>query len=418
MSTPTALLHVEELELTGQRVLVRLDLEPASDGYGKAWAARLAPSLVTVQSLVEQGAKVMVAGHVVAAQVAPEGATAAAPSLEEAGARLAELTGLEIILPDDCVGDVVRKLTGDLRPKQLCLLENLASHPGELAADDVFARELLELTDAYVGEAPIAIGQKLASTVELPKLVQKRAAGAGLLAELDALQRVLTTRPKGTSAVLEAHSLDGFEEIAQRLLGHTSCVAVTGPIAFIFLAATGHNLGATEIDSTLLPRARSLLTRLDREGVEVMLPVDLSVRAPGEARREVSPKAVAESAMVDAVGAETLHRIAQRVRQAETALVWGEPLPAVAPGKRRERSPWSSIEEILAAVAGASAYGIVLGQAADVALGDGALMPRLGHVARGGATAMALLTGAKLPGIEVLKTAAPSNKPRTEVSRD
>jgi phosphoglycerate kinase len=413
MTTPPAILHVDDLELTGQRVLVRLDLEPGSGGFDASWAARIAPSLATVIQLVDLGAKVMVAGHQL-----PVTEGAPVPSLEEAGAHLAELTGLEIILPDACVGDVVRKLTGDLRPRQFCLLENLASNPGELTADEAFARELMELTDAYISEAPIAIGRKLASTVELPRLVPKRGAGAGLLAELDALQRLLTARPRTTSAVLEARSLDEFESLAQRLIGRVSWLAVTGPVAFTLLAAKNHALGATIVDSTLLPRARTVMERLDRGGIELMLPMDLSVRAPGQSRRDVSPTAVPEAAVVDAVGAETLHRIAQRLRQAETALIWGEPLAVVAPGRKSEPPLPSSLEEVLAAVCGTTAFGVILGQAAEVALGDEALVPRLGHVARGGATAMALLTGAKIPGIEVLRTAATSNKPRAEVSRD
>jgi hypothetical protein len=161
---------LDKLDIEGQRVLVRLDFDGVDLQPG-ALTVQVERALPTLHHLLGKRARLVVASH------ASGHAGEAPPSLEAAGAVLAEKLNCDVLLPDDVVGDMARKITAELRTGQVALLENLAREPGELASDLAFAQQLGELCDAFVNEAPSLFDRKLASTTHLPRRVQARALG-------------------------------------------------------------------------------------------------------------------------------------------------------------------------------------------------------------------------------------------------
>jgi phosphoglycerate kinase len=134
--------------LQGKRVFIRVDFNvPLDKKTGEITDdARIREALPTIQFAMEAGAKVILASHM----GRPQARQTRGPVLEVCGARLAELTGVEVHLPDDCIGDAAKKVIFDLRAGQLCLLENLRFHEEEEKNDESFARQLAELCDVYV----------------------------------------------------------------------------------------------------------------------------------------------------------------------------------------------------------------------------------------------------------------------------
>lgn len=161
---------LDALDIEGQRVLVRLDFD-VSQEHQEALSLLVDRALPTLHHLLAKRARVIVAGHALGRSGEP------APTLETAGSLLAEKLACDVLLPDDVVGDMARKITGELRTGQVALLENLAHEPGELANDIAFAQQLANLCDAFVNEAPSLFDRKLASTIHLPRRVQARALG-------------------------------------------------------------------------------------------------------------------------------------------------------------------------------------------------------------------------------------------------
>src|SRR5262245_15483660 len=134
---------VDELELAGQRVFIRVDFNVPFDKKTQTITddERIRAALPTIQFVVGAGAKVILASHL----GRPNGKPTPEFSMEPVGARLAELTGLEVHVPDDCVGEAPKKVVQDLRDGQICLLENLRFHAEEEKNDEAFARELASL---------------------------------------------------------------------------------------------------------------------------------------------------------------------------------------------------------------------------------------------------------------------------------
>lgn len=172
MTLPSAdsLSTLDTLDIEGQRVLVRLDFDVAEQ-QPDAIALQVDRALPTLHHLLSRRARVIVASHVAAC------AGETPPSLEGAGAVLADKLNCDVLLPDDVVGDMARKITAELRTGQVAILENLAREPGELTNDLAFAQQLAGLCDAFVNEAPSLFERKLASTIHLPLRVPARALG-------------------------------------------------------------------------------------------------------------------------------------------------------------------------------------------------------------------------------------------------
>src|ERR1700748_2076287 len=136
--------------VASQRVFVRVDFNvPLDKKTGKITDdARIREAIPTIELLMGAGAKVILASHL----GRPKPGKREGLSLEPCGARLAELTGHEVLLPEDCVGDAPKKVVHDLRAGQICLLENLRFHEEEEKDDDAFAKQLAELSDAYIDD--------------------------------------------------------------------------------------------------------------------------------------------------------------------------------------------------------------------------------------------------------------------------
>ncbi len=142
---------IDDLPLENKRVFIRVDFNvPLDKASGRITDdERIQASLPTIKKAIASGARVILASHL----GRPKGERNPKYSLEPAAARLSELIGQDVTLPDDCIGDAPKKVIGDLRPGQVCLLENLRFHPQEEKNDEAFAKELASFTDVYVNDA-------------------------------------------------------------------------------------------------------------------------------------------------------------------------------------------------------------------------------------------------------------------------
>ncbi|MCA9689436.1 MAG: phosphoglycerate kinase, partial [Myxococcales bacterium] len=182
-----ALPRLEALDVDNRRVFVRVDFNvPITKSGLVRDDTRIRAALPTLRLLRDRDAKLILASHL----GRPKGPDPRL-SLEPVAARLAELLDTEVRLPDEVVGDGVRKLVLDTRAGQVILLENLRFHPGETKNDPAFAAALAALADIYVNDAFGASHRAHASVVGVPGLLHERAPGLLLRAEIEALRRVV-----------------------------------------------------------------------------------------------------------------------------------------------------------------------------------------------------------------------------------
>ncbi|MFP5309247.1 MAG: phosphoglycerate kinase [Actinomycetes bacterium] len=382
--------------VAGRRVFLRADLNaPLADG-SVADDLRLEASLPTLTALLDAGARVVLASHL--GRPSGDGYEAAF-SMAPVGARLAELLGRPVEVSRDVVGPDARAKAAALADGEVVLLENLRFDAGEEANDPAFAAALAGMVDVYVDDAFGAAHRAHASISGVPALVPGFA-GRLLARELEVLGGLLDAPARPYVAVLGGAKVSDKLTVLENLLERVDAIAVGGAMCFTFLAAEGHDVGASRLEEDQVDTVRDLVARARERGIDVLLPTDVVV-AP-----EFAEDAEATTVAVDAipadrmgldVGPDTAAAYAAAVRGAGSVF-WNGPMgvfewEAFAAGTR----------EVARAMADTEAFTVVGGGDSAAAIRRFGLDDAVSHVSTGGGASLELLEGKELPGVAALR---------------
>ncbi|MEW2070331.1 phosphoglycerate kinase [Streptomyces sp. NPDC007346] len=391
--------------VAGRRVFVRADLNVPLDGTTITDDGRIRAVLPTIAKLAEAGARVVVASHL----GRPKGAPDPAFSLAPAAARLGELLGADVAFATDTVGDSARAVVAGLTDGQVAVVENLRFNAGETAKDDAergaFADRLAELADVYVGDGFGAVHRKHASVVDLPARLPHYA-GYLIATEVGVLKKLTTDVKRPYAVVLGGAKVSDKLGVIDHLLEKADRILIGGGMVFTFLAAQGHEVGASLLQEDQIPVVKEYIERARERGVEFVLPVDVLV---AESFPDVKTKAPAHPATVAAdaipagkmgldIGPESGRLYASKLADAATVF-WNGPMgvfehPDYAEGTRA----------VAQALLDSSAFTVVGG-------GDSAAAVRIlgfdenafGHISTGGGASLEYLEGKTLPGLAALE---------------
>jgi phosphoglycerate kinase len=399
MTSLAGIKTIKDLDLENQRVFIRVDFNvPLDKKTGEITDdSRIRAALPTIEYAMEQGARVILASHL----GRPKGEPDPKYSLEPVGARLAELLGCEVLLPDDCIGDAPKKLINEMRGKQVVLLENVRFHAEETKDDDGFARQLAELCDCYVNDAFGSSHRAHASVHALPRLMQERACGFLLEAEIAKLGKIVTDPDKPFLAVLGGAKVSDKIAVVESLLNLVDGLVIGGAMANTFLKAQGIDTKASKIEEDKLALARTIIEKADVKKVDLVLPVDVIVASDINAPdgMTVDVQFIPDGNMALDIGPKTLAIIAAHCKKAKSVF-WNGPMglfenPAFAAGTLG----------VAKAIAASSAFSVVGGgdSAAAVRQAGDEIANAFTHISTGGGASLELVEGRKLPGIEVLR---------------
>ncbi|HKQ67862.1 MAG TPA: phosphoglycerate kinase [Polyangiaceae bacterium] len=397
MSMLDGIKTIRDLSLAGQRVFIRVDFNVPLDGTTVTDDTRIREALPTIKFALEAGARVILASHL----GRPKPGKTEGLSLEPAGQRLAVLAGVEVRLPEDCVGDAAKKVVQDLRPGQICLLENLRFHPEEEEDDEAFARQLAELTDVYVDDAFGACHRAHASVHALPKLIRDKGCGLLVEKEIRALGDLVTGPAKPYVAVLGGAKVSDKIKVVEALFARVDALLIGGAMANTFLAAQGINVQASKIEADKLPLARTLLDKARELKIALLLPEDVVVATSLDATSGVAVDvgAIPPGAMALDIGPKTVAAFSAKFGNAKTVF-WNGPMGLF------EKAPFAAgTMGVASALSKAPGFTVVGGgdSAAAVAQAGDEIAKGFKHISTGGGASLELLEGKKLPGIEVLR---------------
>ena len=406
MQTLDDLIRYPEQRLRGRRILVRCDLNvPLSKDPTPTVTddGRIRASLPVLTSLLDHGARVIVAAHL----GRPKGAPEAKYSLRPVADRLARLLGRPVTFALDTVGESARILSQELGDGELLLLENVRFNPGETSKDDAerhaFALELAQLTGgaddggAFVEDAFGAVHRKHASVYDIANVLPSYC--GNLVRDELAVLRQLTGEPtRPYVVVLGGSKVSDKLAVIDSLLPKVDKLLVGGGMCFTFLAALGNEVGKSLLEQDQIDTCARLL---EHSGDKIVLPTDIVVAT------EISPDAKTEIVSAYEIPAATLGldigpasvaRFAAELAPARTVF-WNGPMGVfeVAPFAAGTRG-------IAAAVAATKGLSVVGG-------GDSAAAVRalgldeqsFGHISTGGGASLEYLEGKSLPGVDVLE---------------
>jgi phosphoglycerate kinase len=398
MSMLDGIKTIRDLALDGKRVFIRVDFNVPLSGTTVTDDTRIREALPTIKFALDAGARVILASHL----GRPKPGKTDGFSLEPAGARLSVLTGVEVHLPEDCVGDAAKKVVQDLRPGQICLLENVRFHPEEEKNDEGFARQLAELCDVYVNDAFGSSHRAHASVHGLPKLMHERGCGFLIEKEIKALGQLVTGPAKPYVAVLGGAKVSDKIEVVEALLSRVDVLAIGGAMANTFLAAQGVNVQASRVESDKLALARSLLDKAREKKVTVLLPLDVVVAPSLDATSgtTVDVNSIPAGTMALDIGPKTVALYTSHFDKAKT-IFWNGPM-----GLFEKEAFAAGTMGVASAMAKAPGFTVVGGgdSAAAVAQAGPEIAGGFKHISTGGGASLELLEGKKLPGIEALRS--------------
>jgi phosphoglycerate kinase len=399
---------LDDLDVRGKRVLVRVDfnvpLATASDGTATvADDTRIRAALPTIEELRENGARLVLVSHL----GRPKGEADPALSLAPVAARLRELLdGAQVTLAPEVVGARARELSEGLGEGEVLLLENVRFEPGETRNDPELARALAELADVYVNDAFGAAHRAHASTAGVAELLPS-AAGRLLEREVDTLTGLMRDPPRPLVAVIGGAKVADKIGVIDRFLQIADAILIGGAMCFPFLAAQGHEIGASLCDADDVEHARRVLAQAARggpgaqagDGARLELPSDLVIaeRFSGDA----SPHAL-DGVDVPAgwmgldVGPATVARYAAEIGGAGTVF-WNGPMGAF------ELAPFAAgTRGVAEAVARAPGVTVIGGGDSAAALAQFGLQDSVDHLSTGGGATLELIEGRELPGVQAL----------------
>jgi phosphoglycerate kinase len=386
---------VDQLEVKGRRVLVRLDLNVPLEKGRIADDLRIRASLPTLRSIVERGGTAICMSHLGRPKGVDEGLR-----LAPVAQRLGELLGQPVTMLPGVTGDAVTQAVGTLKPGSVALLENLRFDPREQKGDPAFVEQLASLGELYVDDAFGTAHRPDASVAGVPqKLGPERCAAGFLLAkELAAFARVLDQPERPLLAILGGAKVSDKLAVVRNLLPRVNGVLVGGAMSYTFLRAQGVPVGASRVEETMVDECRAVLDEAQTRGVQLLLPTDhVCARSFESDASKVCEASIPDGWMGLDIGPKTSVRYAQVIGQART-LVWNGPMgvferPAYAAGTRA----------VAQAVAACQGYTVVGGGDSAAALAAFGLDGEVDHLSTGGGASLELLEGRALPGVEALR---------------
>src|SRR5947209_1973979 len=287
---------LNDADVRGKRVLVRVDLNvPMANGKVND-ATRIDRILPTIREIADKGGKVILLAHF----GRPKGGREHANSLRPIASVLAEHLGKPVGFAPDCIGEPAKAAIAKLRDGDVLLLENTRFHKGEEKNDRAFVDALAELGDVYVNDAFSAAHRAHASTAGLAHKLPAYA-GRTMQAELEALANALEQPERPVAAIVGGAKISTKLELLGNLLAKVDILIIGGAMANTFLAAQGKPVGKSLYEQDLIPTARDILSKAKIKGCEIVLPVDVVVAKKFEAHapsRVVAVESVAPDGMI------------------------------------------------------------------------------------------------------------------------
>jgi len=389
-------LTVRDIEVAGKRVLVRVDFNVPMNGKTGAITddSRIRATLPTIKYLTDHKARVILCSHL----GRPKGKVVEQLRLTAVARHLSQILGYTVKVANDGIGPEVDRAAGNLKAGQVLLLENIRFHPEEEANDDAFAKRLASLADIYVNDAFGVCHRAHASIVGVARYLP---AVAGLLVEKEVnVLEGLLANPHHPFAELAGGAKVGDKiDALENTMDKVDSILIGGSMAATFLKAKGCEVGLSLVEDDKLDFATRLMTDAARQGVNLMLPVDVVVADKLSAEAEFKTVSTADIPpdwrIVD-IGPRTIKNFSEELRKCQT-IFWNGPMGVYEIGRFAQGT--QAMAKLLADLKATTIIGG--GSTAEIVTAM-KLADKMTFVSTGGGASLRFLGGENLPGIEVL----------------
>jgi len=389
---------VEDLQVSGRRVLVRCDFNvPMKDGVITD-DNRIVGALPTIKYLMQHGAKVILCSHFGKPKNGPEEKFSLAPVAKA----LSKYLDKEVVFADDneVVGPKARAAVAAMKDGDVVMLQNTRFRPEETKNGEAFSKDLASLADAYVDDAFGSAHRAHCSTAGVTDFIKDTAVGYLMKKEIEYLGNAVENPVRPFVAILGGAKVADKLSVIDNLLNKVDTLIIGGGMAYTFLAAKGYGVGTSLLDTEKVDYCRDMMKKAQQKGVNLQLPVDVVTAAafpdPIDAKIDIAvvdaDKVPADRMGLD-IGPKTRELFAKAVQSAKT-VVWNGPMgvfenPILAEGTIA----------VAKALADTDATTIIGGGDSAAAVKQLGFGDKMSHISTGGGASLEYLEGKVLPGI-------------------
>ncbi len=386
---------VEDIDVTGKRVLVRCDYNVPFDSEGNITdTKRIDESIKTLRYLIDHNAKVIICSH----RGRPKGTVKPELSLAPTIPYLSKVLGQQVQMATDVVGESAKALCSNLQEGQVMMLENVRFEKGEEAHDPAFAKELASLADIYVNDAFGTSHRAHASTAGVAAYLPA-VCGYLIQKELQVLGNALNHPARPFVAILGGAKVSDKIGVITALLDKIDVLIVGGGMAYTFTNALGYSIGNSLCEPDKLELAKDIMAKAKEKGVNFLIPVDnvIANKFAEDAQWQiVDSDQIPEGWMGLDIGPKSAEIFAHAIEHAGTVF-WNGPLGV---------SEWKNFAEgtfkVAQALAHSDAYSIIGGGDSAAAVEKLGFAKQMSHISTGGGASLELIEGLELPGIACL----------------
>ncbi|KAA6481075.1 phosphoglycerate kinase [Bacillus cereus] len=386
---------IRDVDLKGKRVFCRVDFNvPMKEGKITD-ETRIRAALPTIQYLVEQGAKVILASHL----GRPKGQSVEELRLTPVAARLGELLGKDVKKADEAFGPVAQEMVAAMNEGDVLVLENVRFYAGEEKNDAELAKEFAALADIFVNDAFGAAHRAHASTAGIADYLP---AVSGLLMEkeLDVLGKALSNPERPFTAIIGGAKVKDKIGVIRHLLDKVDNLIIGGGLAYTFVKALGHEIGLSLCEDDKIELAKEFMQLAKEKGVNFYMPVDVVIT------EEFSETATTQIVGIDSIpsnwegvdiGPKTREIYADVIKNSKL-VVWNGPMGVF------EMTPFAEgTKAVGQALADAEdTYSVIGGGDSAAAVEKFGMADKMSHISTGGGASLEFMEGKELPGVVCL----------------
>ena len=394
-----AKLFVEDLDVSGKRVIMRVDFNVPLQNGKVDNDKRLRASLPTIEYLQKNGAKLILMSHL----GRPKGKVVDSMRMAPVGKRLSELVNKDVKTLSECVGENVKSEVSKMESGDVLLLENLRFHPEEEGNDEGFSKQLADLADIYVNDAFGSAHRAHASTEGITRFLDQCASGYLMKKELDFLGEAVEKPKRPFVAIIGGAKISGKIDVIESLLGKVDKLLIGGAMTYTFLKAKGLEVGKSLCEPDKADLATSLL---EKAGDKMVLPVDFQAadsfdfesRKVGDLKTVEAGSIPPDRDCLD-IGPKSIDMFVKTIKSAKT-VVWNGPM-GVFEVEATSKGTFA-VANALADATSEGAITIIGGGDSASAVEKSGLADKVSHVSTGGGASLEFLEGKELPGVAAL----------------
>ena len=385
---------MKDLQLEGKKVFCRVDFNvPMEDGK-VADDTRIRAAIPTIEYLIGEGAKVILASHL----GRPKGAVNEEMRLTAAAEKLAEHLGKPVTKLDESIGTEVQEAVQNMKNGDVILLENVRFHAGEEKNDAALAKQFADLADVFVNDAFGAAHRAHASTAGIAEYIP---AVSGLLLEkeLDVLGKALSTPERPFTAIIGGAKVADKIGVIDHLLDKVDHLIIGGGLSYTFTKAQGNEVGKSLLEEDKIDLAKSFIEKAKANNVELHLPVDAVVADEFSVDANIQTVAI-DQIPADFMGLDIGPETAKKYREViegSKLIIWNGPMGVF------EMEPFANGTKTVAeAVAHTKGYTVIGGGDSAAAVEKFELGNQMDHISTGGGASLEFMEGKALPGVTAL----------------